>query len=116
MADKTIGEKLKEELFLKKENGLKNISDEKWEKAIDFCEGYKAFLSKAKTEREAVKVSVEIAEKAGIPIVFAALDFKKKEVILGDQFIPTGDADADMIQIKAYYKDINPKFPEKFGI
>ena len=57
-----------------------------------------------------------IAEKAGVPIVFAALDFKKKEVILGDQFIPTGDADADMIQIKAYYKDINPKFPEKFGI
>ena len=57
-----------------------------------------------------------IAEKAGVPIVFAALDFKKKEVILGDQFIPTGDVDADMAQIKAYYKDINAKFPEKFGI
>ena len=74
MADKTIGEKLKEELFLKKENGLKNISDEKWEKAIDFCEGYKAFLSKAKTEREAVKASVDIAEKAG----FLPFDVNKK--------------------------------------
>ena len=57
-----------------------------------------------------------IAEKAGIPIVFAALDFKKKEIIIGDQFTPTGDVDADMAQIKAYYKDINAKFPEKFGM
>ncbi len=81
MADKTIGEKLKEELFLKKENGLKNISDEKWEKAIDFCEGYKAFLSKAKTEREAVKASVEIAEKAG----FLPFDVNKKYTA-GDKY------------------------------
>ena len=81
MAEKTIGEKLKEELFLKKENGLKNISDEKWEKAIDFCEGYKAFLSKAKTEREAVKVSVEIAEKAG----FLPFDVNKKYTA-GDKY------------------------------
>ena len=57
-----------------------------------------------------------IAEKAGVPIVFAALDFKKKEIILGEQFIPTGNVDADMEQIKAYYKDINAKFPEKFAI
>ena len=81
MADKTIGEKLKEELFLKNENGLKNISDEKWEKAIDFCEGYKAFLSKAKTEREAVKASVEIAEKAG----FLPFDVNKKYTA-GDKY------------------------------
>ena len=57
-----------------------------------------------------------IAEKAGIPIVFAALDFKKKEIILGDQFTPTGNVDADMIQIKAYFKGVNAKFPEKFAI
>ena len=81
MADKTIGEKLKEELFLKKENGLKNISDEKWEKATDFCEGYKSFLAKAKTEREAVKASVEIAEKAG----FLPFDVNKKYTA-GDKY------------------------------
>ena len=38
MAEKTVGERLKEELFLKKENGLKNISDEKWEKISAFAE------------------------------------------------------------------------------
>ena len=81
MSDKTVGEKLKEELFLKKENGLKNISEEQWAKITDFCEGYKAFLNEAKTEREAVKVSVEIAEKAG----FLPFDSAKKYNV-GDRY------------------------------
>lgn len=81
MSEKTMGEKLKEELFLKKENGLKNISDEKWEKVTAFCEGYKSFLTKAKTEREAVKASVEIAEKAG----FLPFDANKKYTA-GDKY------------------------------
>lgn len=81
MAEKTVGERLKEELFLKKENGLKNISDEKWEKISAFAEGYKAFLAKAKTEREAVKASIEIAERAG----FKPFDADKKYVA-GDKY------------------------------
>ena len=81
MAEKTVGEKLKEELFLKKENPLKNISDEKWEKVTAFAQDYKAFLAKAKTEREAVKVSIEIAEKAG----FKPFDAAKKYVV-GDKY------------------------------
>ena len=112
MAEKTIGEKLKEELFLKKENGLKNISDEKWEKITDFCEGYKDFLSKAKTEREAVKVAVEIAEKAG----FLPFDSAKKYVA-GDKyyvnnrgkaaaFVVVGNKSADAgVQITAAHID-----------
>ena len=81
MAEKTVGEKLKEELFLKKENPLKNISDEKWEKITAFAEDYKAFLAKAKTEREAVKVSIEIAEKAGFKPYDAA-----KKYVAGDKY------------------------------
>ena len=54
MSEKTAGEMLKEELFLKKENGLKDISEEKWQKVTDFCEAYKAFLTR-KTERETYK-------------------------------------------------------------
>ena len=81
MAEKTVGERLKEELFLKKENGLKNISDEKWEKISAFAEGYKAFLAKAKTERESVKASIEIAERAG----FKPFDADKKYVA-GDKY------------------------------
>ena len=81
MAEKTVGEKLKEELFLKKENPLKNISDEKWEKITAFAQDYKYFLAKAKTEREAVKASIEIAEKAG----FKPFDAAKKYVA-GDKY------------------------------
>lgn len=112
MADKTVGEQLKEELFLKKENGFKNISDEKWEKASAFCEGYKSFLLKAKTEREAVKASVEIAEKAG----FLPFDVNKKYTA-GDKyyvnnrgkaiaFVVVGKALADAgVQITAAHID-----------
>ena len=46
-----------------------------------FAEGYKAFLAKAKTEREAVKASIEIAERAG----FKPFDADKKYVA-GDKY------------------------------
>ena len=64
MSEKTAGEMLKEELFLKKENGLKDISEEKWQKVTDFCEAYKAFLTR-KTEREVTKFSLGFAKKFG---------------------------------------------------
>ena len=74
MSEKTKAELLKEELFLKKENGLKNMAEEKWAEISDFCEGYKSFLNKAKTEREAVKTAIEIAENVG----FLPFDPEKK--------------------------------------
>ncbi len=65
MAEKTAAELLKEKLFLKRENGLKAVTDEKWNKINDFCEGYKQFLALGKTEREAAKAAIAIAETAG---------------------------------------------------
>ena len=56
---------LKEKLFYSPEHGAKRISDEELKKADAFCEGYKKFLDAAKTERESVDASIEIAEKAG---------------------------------------------------
>ena len=42
------------------------LADEKELKAIsDYAEGYKKFLDNGKTEREAVKETVEIIEKRG---------------------------------------------------
>ncbi|MBQ5910522.1 MAG: aminopeptidase [Clostridia bacterium] len=80
MAEKTVGEKLKEELFLKKENGLKDISEEKWQKVTEFCEAYKAFLTK-KTEREVTKLSINIAKEHG----FEAYD-QNKTYAAGDKY------------------------------
>lgn len=112
MSEKTVGEKLKEELFLKRENGLKNISDEKWAKVTDFAEAYKTFMGKAKTEREAVKCAVKIAEKAG----FLPFDADKKYTA-GDKyyvnnrgksiaFVVVGSVPADKgVQITAAHID-----------
>jgi hypothetical protein len=35
---------------------------------------------------------------------------------IGEPFIPTEDEDADMRKIKLFFKDITPKYPEKFSI
>ena len=65
MAEKTVAEELKEQLFYKRENGRIKSSDEVLAKADEYCEGYKAFLDKAKTEREAAVAAIAIAENAG---------------------------------------------------
>ena len=65
MSEKTQVELLKEQLFKKNENGRQKASEEVLNKADEYCEGYKAFLDSAKTEREAVKTAVDMAEKAG---------------------------------------------------
>ena len=44
-----------------------------------------------------------IAAEAGVPIVMAYMDYPRKRSGLGPVFVPTGDIDADMLKIKAYY-------------
>ena len=44
---------------------IMNTSAEKKDKAYEFCEGYKSFITKNKTERECVKSIIEIAKKNG---------------------------------------------------
>ena len=65
MSEKTEAELLREKLFKSNKNGRLEASEETLNNADEYCEGYKAFLDAAKTEREAVKVSVLMAEKAG---------------------------------------------------
>ena len=58
-------EKLKEELFLSRKNG-RLLADEKVLEAADsYCEGYKSFLDRAKTEREAAITAIEMAKAKG---------------------------------------------------
>ena len=65
MSQKTEVEKLKEELLTERKNGASKVDAETLQKADDFCEDYKAFLNRAKTEREAVAAAVQLAEQAG---------------------------------------------------
>ena len=57
-----------------------------------------------------------IALKAGIPILLYALDYEKRKIVCTRNFIPTGDVDKDMEEIKQYYKDFKGKKPELFAI
>ncbi len=65
MSEKTACELLKEELFLTRKNGRGEADEATLNAAEEFSIGYKAFLDAAKTEREAVKTAIAIAEKAG---------------------------------------------------
>ncbi len=65
---------LKEKLFLNKKNGNFRVDEKVIDKCEKYCAGYKAFLNNAKTEREAVKSAVMLAEKKG----FVPFDRAKK--------------------------------------
>lgn len=54
------------------------------------------------------------ALQAKVPIVLASLDYKKRLANVGLSFLPTGDYLKDMEQVKEFYKNVTPKFPEKF--
>lgn len=58
---------------------------------------------------------LHIAREANVPIVLGAFDFKRKEITITEEFIPTGNVEEDMRQIKRYYRNFNAKYPEKFS-
>ncbi len=74
MAEKSMAEQLKEELFFKRKNGRLTADDETLNKADEYCENYKSFLDTAKTEREAAKEAIVLARKAG----FEEFSFSKQ--------------------------------------
>ena len=61
-------EKMKEELFFKRENGNLKLSDELLERAKDYCEDYKTFLNLCKTERRTCEYSEILAKEKGFEV------------------------------------------------
>jgi 1-acyl-sn-glycerol-3-phosphate acyltransferase len=57
-----------------------------------------------------------IAQQAGVPIVLAFVDYERKVGGLGPLFEPTGDVEADMAAIKAFYAPIKGKNADQFDI
>ncbi|WP_374172673.1 1-acyl-sn-glycerol-3-phosphate acyltransferase [Flavobacterium tructae] len=53
-----------------------------------------------------------IALKANVPIIPVAFDWGKKEVNLGKPFLPTGDYDCDLSELKKHYEGVLGKIPE----
>ena len=72
--EKSQAEILKEQLFYDRKNAAKACSADEVAAADAFCEGYKAFLNRAKTEREATAYTVQKAQSLG----FVPFDRDKK--------------------------------------
>ncbi len=53
-----------------------------------------------------------IALGANVPLVCGFVDYGRKRVGVGPTIIPTGDVEADLDKIRAFYADITGKYPE----
>ncbi len=56
---------IRDELFYKQKNGYDTMSTQQRIDMENYCRGYMAFLNEARTEREAVKIAIEMAEDKG---------------------------------------------------
>lgn len=56
-----------------------------------------------------------IATGAGVPLILGAPDYPSKRIIIGPTIEPSGDIEADMVKIRAFYETTTPRFPEKAG-
>lgn len=91
---------LKKKLFLQRKLVWDNLNDGEMEQLMEFAEGYKTFLDKAKTEREATKEIVKYAKEQGFKSVCddnpgdkVYYEYKNKCVamaILGEQPLEDG--------------------------
>ena len=54
-----------------------------------------------------------IARGASVPIALGFLDYRRKAAGIGPLIVPTGDLDADMKAIRAFYAGVTPKHPER---
>jgi hypothetical protein len=57
-----------------------------------------------------------IAMQAQVPILLTYFDYKKKCAGIERIFIPTGDVEKDMKEIKEYFTQFSGKYPENFAI
>lgn len=65
MAEKTTAKALKEQLCYQPKSAATTLSSAEIAQADTYCEGYKTFMDRAKTEREAVCEAVRMAEQNG---------------------------------------------------
>ncbi len=56
-----------------------------------------------------------IALQARVPIVLAYMDYARKVSGLGPVFVPTGDVEADMLEIKRFYAGIRGRNEDQFS-
>ena len=53
---------------------------------------------------------------AKVPIVLGYLDYGKKDAGFGKLYYPTGDYQKDLTEIKNFYRQFTPRYPEKSSL
>jgi 1-acyl-sn-glycerol-3-phosphate acyltransferase len=56
-----------------------------------------------------------LARAANVPLVLMALDYGRKELRVTETVTLTGDQEADMARLRAYYQDVTARFPDQAG-
>jgi 1-acyl-sn-glycerol-3-phosphate acyltransferase len=56
-----------------------------------------------------------MAMKANVPVIMAYIDYARKYIACGDVAEITGDMDADIAKIRAYFASVTPRHPERHG-
>lgn len=67
---------IRDELFYKQKNGYDTMTTQQRIDMEDYCRGYMAFLNDARTEREAVKMAIEMAEDKGFVAYVDGMELK----------------------------------------
>lgn len=59
-----------------------------------------------------------IAYDAKVPVQLGIIDYKNKDIIIKDEFMPSGDIEKDMEYVKNFYAPYSgaAKYPEKFTV
>lgn len=57
-----------------------------------------------------------IALKAQLPIMLYGIDYRRKLIKCTKTFLPTGDVERDMSEIKNYFKEFEGRHPERFRL
>ncbi|MBQ0073861.1 MAG: 1-acyl-sn-glycerol-3-phosphate acyltransferase [Prevotella sp.] len=57
-----------------------------------------------------------VALKAQMPILLYGVDYEKKLIQCTKSYVPTGDVENELPEIKQYFADFKGKHPEKFAI
>lgn len=55
-----------------------------------------------------------IAQAAGVPIVLASFDYRTRTIDISKIFIPSGDVDADIAEMKKTFANVTARHPERF--
>lgn len=53
-----------------------------------------------------------IAKAAEVPIILTGFDYGNKEIVIGEPFHPTEDAESDIREITRFFSNIKGKYPE----